>query len=320
MMRPAERHPISDFCDAYGLLLRRNAILLGVDDNALKRLVDAAVLIRLRQGSYCLRSVYLAADEAERHRLLCRAVMQQYAEHVALSHASSCLMLDGPDFGLELANAHLTHFSGNGRRNSRITHHQGECNVLDLTRRFGFWLTVPARAVLEVACTDGTEPALVQANHFLHTGATTREELAAHAARADRWPDSIGHHVVLLLADKRIESVGETRCDYLFFTTGLPRPVPQYEVRHPDGTVAARVDFAWPAAKVIVEFDGREKYHRFRQEGESIAQMVEREKRREDLIRELTGWTVIRLVWSDLELPERTAARIRRAMRAPSVA
>ena len=318
MMRPDEQHPLAPFCDAYGLLLRRNAILMGIDDNALRRLTDSGALIRLRQGAYCLGPTFLAADEAERHRLLCRAVMQQYAEDVALSHASSCLVLGGPDLGLDLTSAHLTHFAGSGRKNSRIAHHQGDCNVLDLTRRHGFWLTVPARAVLEVACTDGLEPALVQANHFLHSGAATPEELAMHARRADSWPDSINHHVLLLLADARIESVGESRCIYLFWSTALPRPVPQYEVKHPDGTVAARVDFAWPAAKVIVEFDGREKYHRFRRDGETIAQMVEREKRREDLIRELTGWTVIRLVWSDLALPERTAARIRRAMRTPA--
>ncbi len=38
-----------------------------------------------------------------------------------------------------------------------------------------------------------------------------------------------------------------------------------------------------------------------------------REKAREDLIRELTGWTVIRLTWRDLDLPVHTADRIRRA-------
>jgi hypothetical protein len=36
-----------------------------------------------------------------------------------------------------------------------------------------------------------------------------------------------------------------------------------------------------------------------------------REKRREDRIRELTGWRCIRITWADLFHPERTAARIR---------
>lgn len=314
MMRPPSRHPVADFCDPYGLLLRRDAVLDGIDDNALARLVATGALVRLRQGAYCLRSVHQSADDAERHRLLGRAVIKQYAEHVALSHASSCLMQDGPDYGLDLASAHLTHFSGAGRKNSRIVHHLGDCRADDIRLQDGLWVTVPARAVVEVACTDGTEAALVQANHFLRSGAIELDDLRSQAARAERWPGSIGLHVVLLLADARIESVGETRSDYLFWRMGLPRPVPQYEVKHPDGTVAARVDFAWPELRLIVEFDGMEKYRRLRRPGESIAETVEREKKREDLIRELTSWTVIRLTWADLALPQHTAARIRRAM------
>jgi very-short-patch-repair endonuclease len=143
----------------------------------------------------------------------------------------------------------------------------------------------------------------------------TVEELRAQAERAERWPGSLAIHPVLHLADGRLESPGETRSDYLFWQAGLPRPQPQYEIRHADGRVAARVDFAWPDLRVIVEFDGRTKYHRYRREGETIEQMVLREKAREDLVRELTGWTVIRLTWADLSMRVATAARIRRAMR-----
>ena len=74
------------------------------------------------------------------------------------------------------------------------------------------------------------------------------------------------------------------------------------------------VDFAWPEHRLIVEFDGREKYHRHRRPGESIEEMVMREKTREDRIRELTGWTVVRITWADLARPELLVARLRRFM------
>ncbi len=315
-MQPlSDPHPLLGLCDAYGLLLRRDAVERGVDDNALAALVRTGVLVRLRQGGYCLRSVYFHADKAERHRLLCRLVMKQYDDHVLLSHASSCLVQGGPDWGLDLSSAHLTHTSGGGRRASRVVHHLGDCRVVDVREHAGLRVTVPARAVVEVACTDGAEAALVQANHFLHRGEMSLEELRLQAERSTYWPGSLRIHPVLLLADPRLESVGETRCDHFFWTVGLPRPVPQYEVRLEDGTVVARVDFAWPDLGVIVEFDGRTKYHQLRREGESIEQAVLREKAREDLIREVTGWTVIRLTWADLDNPQHTAARIRRAMR-----
>lgn len=57
------------------------------------------------------------------------------------------------------------------------------------------------------------------------------------------------------------------------------------------------------------------KYEEHRHEGESVVDCVLREKRRESLICELTGWRCIRIVWADLYKPAETAARIRRLFR-----
>lgn len=305
--------PVASLLDFRGVLLRRDAVAAGVDDNALARLVDAKWLVRMRQGIYCDRKTFLAADACGRHLLLAHGVMRLYGDNVALSHGSACLAQGGPAYGLDLSSIHVTHFSGNGRQHSRVRHHTGSYLVGDVRRHDDHWIAVPARAVLETACVDGTLAGLVQADHFLHTEQMTRDQLGAMFERAENWPGSLSHHPLLHLADARIESVGETRSDHLFFTQGLPRPEIQHEIRCPDGTFVARVDFAWPDQRVAVEFDGKEKYHRFRKEGETIEQMVMREKAREDLIREVTGWTVIRLVWADLDRPRHTALRIGRA-------
>jgi hypothetical protein len=65
---------------------------------------------------------------------------------------------------------------------------------------------------------------------------------------------------------------------------------------------------------VFLEIDGRLKYEHFRREGETLEQFLMREKRREELICQLTGWICIRLTWADLEHPVRTARRIRRVL------
>ena len=285
-----------------------------MNDVVLNRLKRDGTLVRLRQGVYAIRSIYLGADDKTRHLMLCRGVMRLYADHVALSHGSAAMAQGGPEFGLDLVNAHLTHLAGGGRNLARIVHHQGECRVGDLRRQNGHWITAPGRTVLDVSAVAGAEAGLVQANHFLHLGLTSMEELHRVAQAEEFWPRTLPHHLVLHLADPKVESVGESRSLFMFSGQGLPSPEIQFEIHHPNGEVAARVDFAWPEFKVIVEFDGVEKYHRYRKPGETIEQMVMREKKREDLIRELTGWTVIRLTWADLAFPIATAIRIRRAM------
>ncbi len=91
-------------------------------------------------------------------------------------------------------------------------------------------------------------------------------------------------------------------------------PVPQFEVFHPSGRLAGRTDWAWPERKLLGEFDGKEKYLRLRKPGETVTEAVLREKQREDVLRELTGWSFIRLVWADLFKGEKTAARVLAAM------
>ena len=66
--------------------------------------------------------------------------------------------------------------------------------------------------------------------------------------------------------------------------------------------------------RTIGEFDGKAKYQKLLSDGEDPGDVVFREKKREDLIRRVTGWTCIRLTWADLYAPQATAARIHRAL------
>lgn len=302
--------------DGSGTFLRREAIRLGADDDHLARLVRGGALVRIRHGIYALGDRWSEADLVQRHLMLLGAVLRLYDDRVAASHTSSALQHGGSSWGLPLDDVHLTHFWGTGRKQSRIVHHRGNCLVGDITRLDGHWLTAPGRCVMETATLVTPEPALALANSLLHQEKTSLAELAMYKDAMTEWPNTLGHHVVLHLADPRIESIGESRTLYLLWNQGLPAPEPQWKVYRPDGRVAGRADFALPRHRLLIEFDGAIKYHRYRRPGETIEQMVIREKRREDLLRELTGWTVIRLTWSDLERPEATAARIRRAMSA----
>lgn len=298
-----------------GVVLRREALAAGIDDNALHRLVRGKVLVRLRHGAYAVKQVYDGADERERHLMLVEAVARLYGPDVVLSHSSAALIHGAPTWGLDLSSVHLTHFDGGGRRGARVVHHHGSCRVGDVTRVDGRWVTSPSRTIFDTTCIAGAEAGLVLADDLLHRGLTTKDELWAGETTRQMWPNSLVMNPVLHLADPRHESVGESRCCYLFWGWGLPAPIPQYEIRDADGRLLGRADFALPEHRLIIEFDGRVKYTALRSAGESIEDVVLREKRREERIVEATGWRVIRLTWSDLEHPERTAARIRRLLR-----
>jgi len=298
-----------------GLLLRRDAVAMGYDDNYLARLVRGKQITRIRQGAYASTPVWDQLEPRGRHILLSEAVTTQYDDTIALSHDSAVLDLGGPDYGLDLSAVNITHFDHEGaRRAAGVVHHRGDCRLLDITRRQGHWCTSPARTVLDVAMKHGLEEGVVVADDFIRRGLTSSEELNQLYQQVRHWPGALILQLVLALATGKSESVGESLGWLLFRNQRVPRPEQQFKVFHPNGALAGRTDWAWPEHRVLGEFDGLGKYLRSRREGETIEECVMREKRREDLLRELTGWTFIRLIWADLFRAELTARRVFAAM------
>ncbi len=302
------------FADSRGILLRRDAVAVGIDDNALRRAVDAGLIVRLRQGAYALRPIWEACDRVERYRLLVAAVRQQYGDGVALSHTSANVEQGGPTWGLELDDVHLTNlFQIGERRSARIVHHRGVCRVGDVTRDEDGWLTSPARTALDTATLASRDGAVAVLDYYQQQGLVTREELDVVFTAMKAWRDTLALHRFLQLSDGIAESVGETRTRLLCRDQHLPPPTPQLEIYAPGGFLIGRVDFAWPDRRTMLEFDGRQKYVKYRRPGESIEDAVLREKQREDRLREATGWIMVRITWDDLGRPVETARRILRA-------
>lgn len=109
----------------------------------------------------------------------------------------------------------------------------------------------------------------------------------------------------LLAAGMGFRSVAITRA-------GFPMPLLQWEVRTADGRWVAQVDFGWPELRTVGEFDGRVKYGRLLQPGQSAADVVYAEKLREDDVR-AEDLSMVRWGWDDLDHFAPTAARLRRS-------
>lgn len=302
-----------------GLLrLRSDLISEGLTDNQISRLVRAKVLHRVRHGAYVPRDEWHALTAEDRHRLLARAVLLVTHETTALTHISSVIERQIPVWGLSLEAAHTTQRVRRkaGRRIDDWIPHRAKLLDEEVEELNGVCVSIAARSAVEVCSIAKVEPALIVVNGLLHAKAMTLSEFAEQAAQCRLWPGSLTTDLVLRLADSRLESVGETRFDYLCYRQGLPRPVPQVEVFDEGGSLFARVDFAWPEYGVFLEFDGKVKYEKYRREGETLDEYLMREKTREETICLLTGWTCIRISWDDLAQPVLLAARIRKVLEA----
>jgi len=201
-----------------------------------------------------------------------------------------------------------------GRKRPDTVCHQGQLATEDAPSKDGFPVTSPVRSALEAASLLDVEHGLVVLDSGLHHGLFDAAELAVAYEAMRHWPFMRQVQVAVRLADRRSESVGETRSRYLFWSQGLPMPQLQYEIWH-NGALLGIADFAWPEHGLLGEFDGKVKYMKLLRPGEKPEDALMREKRREDLLRRVTGWGFVRIVWVELGRPAITARGVRELLR-----
>jgi hypothetical protein len=270
----------------------------------------------VRVGAYTFPDLWPAGAE-QRHRVEGRAAAGRLGPRVALSHVTAAIEHGLTVWDADLSMVHVTRLDGGaGRTESGVIHHEGLTLPSDLKTIEGNYVMHPARAAIETASSQSTEAGLVVLDSLLHLGLSTPQELADTYSLMRSWPGMRHTQVAVRLADGRAQSAGESRTRYLCYTCNVPKPQLQYEVHDASGRLLGITDFAWPEYGMLGEFDGKAKYLRYLREGEEPGDAVFREKRREELIRERTGWRMIRIVWSDLHHPTETAARIQRMLRA----
>jgi hypothetical protein len=302
--------------ETQGFFTRPQALELGYDDKAIRRALRSRLWVRLRRGAYTFSDLWSVSDEVEQHLTRARAVLRRMEGRVALSHVSAALQHGLDVWGVDLSQVHVTRLDGGaGRTEAGVVHHDGVCLDSDVMQVGSDLVMRPARAALETGLLSTAESAIVVLDSGLHRELFTRDELDATYGYLKQWPGTLPLELAVRLADGRAASVGESRSRYLCFAHGLPRPELQYEVCDAHGDLIGITDMAWPGHGLLGEFDGKMKYGRLLRPGESAGDAVFREKRREDALREATGFIVVRIVWADLYDGYRTAQRILRLMR-----
>jgi very-short-patch-repair endonuclease len=295
-----------------GVFSRRQALASGLSADQIVRHLRDGRWKTVRRGQYA-ENVDLAAMEPwERarwvHRQQVHAAMNSLRSgSVAVSHQSAFVLHGLPIWGLDLSRVHVTRLDGrSGGVVAGVQHHLGKLTDDDLAVVEARWVTRVARAVVESACTASFEVAVVGVDAALREYGLSDEDMARQLEQSQFWPGSTTARAVLRFGSRLSESVGESRLRVLLHDHGLPEPMLQVEFHDRDGFVG-RVDFYFPAYDAVLEFDGMLKY------GGGSPEVLISEKRREDRLRAL-GLTVIRVVWSDFDRPDRLAATIRQAL------
>ena len=163
----------------------------------------------------------------------------------------------------------------------------------DRTEYAGLRVLRPARAVADLLRMLPLVEAVVVADAVLHAGLCTSDELHLELSRHARLRGVRGAYRALELSDPAAESPPESRVRLILVSAGL-QPVPQYDVRDAAGSWLARVDLAFPALRVAVEYDGRAVHER--------ADVFTRDRQRQNaLVR--AGWVVLRFTAADLHAP-----------------
>ena len=298
--------------DRHGIFLRRDALAVGYTDRSLARARRSGQIHRMRQGAYVFVDHWSGLDKEQQHLLRAMAVLRTAKTQLALSHVTALIHMGAPVWDLPLQDVHVTRLDGKaGRREAGVAQHSGLVLPEDVDEVDGVLIMSATRTAIDLTMIADVEHSLPAIDHLLHMKATDKDELRARARRCDVWPGSLATDLTIRLSDSRMESVGESRTNYMLWRGGLPKAEPQYKVYDAWGRLFARVDFAWPEHGVFLEFDGRLKYEKYRKEGESALDAILREKKREEQICRLTGWRCIRIVWADLHEPDNTIAYIR---------
>lgn len=297
-----------------GRVLARTAELRarGLHDKTLSRGVQRGLLLRLHHGVYLRTADWRSAKPWDQELL---RIQSHYLStdgaslysHVTAARLHRCWIWHAD------SKIHVTipyrSASGNFGRNVAAHHRVLPVDRTALLRTATdepIRVCSLAQTVVDCARIMSFEGAVVLADSAFRQGVErhtverilTESELARGAAKVAR---------VLAAVDARSESAGETRTRLLFGEWRLEMPESQLEIPTPAGVF--RADFAWPALRLILEFDGKSKYFEFGPTAEAIYQ----ERRRERALLE-QGWQIIRIEWKDLDRPIELKHRIHAAL------
>ena len=154
----------------------------------------------------------------------------------------------------------------------------------DVMTLHGVPVTTPLRTALDLGCCLRRREAFAAMVALARAHQLTADDFVRELGRYRRRRGVIQLRALVGLVDPRIDSQREAWVFLEIAGAGIPLPTPQHWVEI-DGVPVFRLDFAYPKARVCVEYDGFE-WH------ETSDEQREHDRRRRQWLGD-HGWTVI---------------------------
>ncbi len=261
-----------------------------LDDARRAGLTHRQIDLRVRdEWATIYEGVFRAAGAPATWRGELLAATLAAGEGAAISHRSAGTLYELPGGRSDLIELSCVRWRRT-RKPGLVVHESRRLDERDIATVDGMPVTKPERTILDLASCFPHENYLeyvVQAarRKRLVTYESMRATFDRHARRGlkgvralratlDRWDPT----------SRPTESEMETLLLQAVRHHGLPDPTVQYEVRERDGHLLARVDAAYPAALIAIEYDSR-------QEHSDEFQLAKDARRRNAL--QARGWVVL---------------------------
>ncbi|MGA9873924.1 MAG: hypothetical protein WBQ44_22650 [Rhodococcus sp. (in: high G+C Gram-positive bacteria)] len=294
------------------LLLRSNLVRAGSTDADIRAATKTGAIERIRRGAFAPTQKLEAMSASERHILGVRAHRAAAGSDLIVSHQSAALLHGIPLWTPDLQRAHFSIARPSGGRRTTSRHvHPAILSPQDVVTAGGLSVTSPDRTVADLCKALPFEAAVCAIDAALYRRLATMNGIR-EALQRSGVKSTVKAQRAVNFADAGSESIGESRSRVQIHYAGLPVPMLQVDLYSDAGLFIARVDFVFEDFGVIGEFDGRVKYSKYLNPGQSPSDAVVAEKYREDALRS-HGWVVVRWTWSDLEHPERLVEKLERA-------
>lgn len=286
------------------------------------RRVARGDLIRVGPGAFLPSDLWDSLQHESRHLWAVRGAALVARSPEVFSHQSAAVHWRLPLLEPPVSPAHVTVPPAAGGRSTRSLERHSTARPVEPVQIDGLQVTSLARTAVDIAATCSFEAAVITVDAALRRTNfplpgiprtfVDHEILWAEQQLLPLRHGSASTARVIEFADARAQLPGESLSRVSMWRAGTPKPILQQELAGASGRLYT-VDFYWPHARLIGEFDGAAKYSdpAFLA-GRTPEQALLEEKEREDDLRR-AGYAICRWRWATARDPRALLARLRGA-------